>query len=280
LGDVGTQTPSNGASAPSGTGINDYGVRTTPFSVIYDPKKELLVTFEVPSGSSVNLVTLWIPRGATSEDALFSIDLGEGTTAPGSGTLDFKFNLNSVRDGSAILQTKRAIEIRPWFGIETPRLIEPGTCSTRFSELKTRFLPSSRSVGYYVTRDDRIILLTQRLSRVTNSDLFVGEKVCLTSSNSSKLALSGINRVILTDRTTSPYLAVDLEDKFAGRSIQVQVRRTVTGELETFTIATVRANASGDAIIKLQGELFASDRFRVRVGKLLLPIRTITLMNP
>jgi hypothetical protein len=94
------------------------------------------------------------------------------------------------------------------------------------------------------------------------------------------LTMSGVNRVILANRTSSPYLAVDLADKFAGKSIQVQVRRIITGTLETFTIATARANVTGDAIIRLTDQLYSSDNLRVRVGKLLVPIRTVTLMNP
>jgi hypothetical protein len=92
--------------------------------------------------------------------------------------------------------------------------------------------------------------------------------------------MSGVNRVILANRTSSPYLAVDLASKFAGRIIDVQVRRTTTGTLETFTIAKARANSNGDAIIKLTDQINSSDKFRVRIGKLLIPIRTVTLINP
>jgi hypothetical protein len=240
----------------------------------------LLVTFEVPNGTSSNLITVWIPRRATAEKAFFTIELGEGVNEQGSGALDFKINLNSILDGSSIPKVRKAIEIRPWFDIVTPRLIEPGTCSTRFTELRIRFLPTVRSVGYFVSKDSRVILLTQRLSRITNSNLGEGEKICLASRTPMNLTMSGVNRVTLANRTSSPYLAVDLADKFAGKSIQVQVRRIITGTLETFTIATARANVTGDAIIRLTDQLYSSDKLRVRVGKLLVPIRTVTLMNP
>ncbi len=251
-----------------------------PFSVKYDPAQELLVTFEVPNGDSTSLITIYLPKGAIKESAMLEVEIGDESSNFGLGDFNLLISLTSIKDGSNISVLTKPMEIRPWFDVRAPRLNEPGTCSQPFTLLRTDYLPKVQRAGFFINPSGLLTLYTRALSKITNTNLTAGEQICLIERTGFIFETREFNRVIASNLKTSPYLVVDLKEKFAGKEIEVQLRRSINRDVRITRIAKVRVNAKGDSIVPFGQELLKSDRFRVRIDRFPLAVRTVTLMNP
>ena len=279
---LGFTNPSNTSSAEGEgkVGVLDYGIRVAPFSVLYDPNQELIVTFEIPNGDTTNLVTLWIPKRATAENARLEIDVADEDGQFSLNGLNVGIKLYSVNGGREITTLAKPLEIRPWFEVKTPRLIENGSCSPQFLKLRTRYLPKSYVAGYYIDSNKLLTLYTRKLSRVSTAPLSSGEKFCLVDRVGFTPATREFNRVIVANFSPNPYLLINLKEKFGNKVVDLKLRRNVNGEVSLTHFATVSVNAVGDALLPLTEKLMKWDRFRIRIGKFPLAVKTVALVNP
>ena len=261
-------------------GVLDYGVRVTPLSVRYDPSRELLITFEIPNGNGSNLATVWIPKRATNESARLEIDVDGNEGAFTLDGLNIGIQLIGETSGRLISSLLKPLELRPWFVIKTPRLIEDGNCSPQFIKLRTRYLPSFYVAGYFIDDKGFATLYTRKLSRVSNANLGSNEKLCLVDRVGFTPDTREFNRVIAANFSPNPYLLINLKDKFANRTVELQLRRSVNGETQITKIATITVNGSGDALLPLSEKVLKSDRFRIRLNKFPLAVKTVMLTNP
>jgi hypothetical protein len=240
----------------------------------------LIVTFEVPTIDGSKLVTLWMPKRATTESARLEIDVDDNKGAFTLDGLNVGIKLFGIKSGKEISSLLKPLELRPWYVVKTPRLIEEGNCSPQFLKLRTRYLPSFYLAGYFIDTKGLATLYTRKLSRVSNASLASNEKLCLVEKIGFTSKTRQFNRVTAANFSPSPYLLIDLKDKFANRTVELQLRRSVNGQTQITKIATVVVNGSGDALLPFNEKLLKSDRFRIRINKLPLAVKTVMLTNP
>ena len=221
-----------------------------------------------------------MPKRAIDEAAMLKVDLGTTVSNYRFGDLDLSISLISLKDGRSISKLNQPMQIRPWFDARIPRLIEVDECSYQFTLLRTAYLPTVRPAGYFVNKSGLLTLFTRQLSEVTNLELRNGEKICLATQSAFTFAPRDFNRVVASKLEDFSYLMIDLKEKFAGREIELSLRRSFNKESRITKIATLRVNANGDAIYPYDEEILKSDRFRVRIGKLPLAIKTVALIKP
>ncbi|NCX75999.1 MAG: hypothetical protein EBX09_02910, partial [Actinobacteria bacterium] len=163
-----------GTSGGAGTTVEaepNFGsnFQKLPFILSYDPSSDLVVTFELPGGSRLDLATIFIPAGATNERATLTISYPLDLSNYLDGDLDLSILLQSQTTGQLIESLLEALELRTWTSTGTPRLQELNGSILELTNLSEPRLSLDIDAGIFRFTDDSIQVLSKKLSRFTNS---------------------------------------------------------------------------------------------------------------
>ena len=235
-----------------------------PFSLTYDPKSDLVITFELPGGSRLDLATLFFPAGATSERSTLSVSYPFDISRYLDGDLDLSITLRSQITGQLIEKLDEAMELRTWTSTGTPKLQESDGALLNFAELARPILDSNTDSGIYRFSDDSIQIISKKLSRFSNLNL----QLSVTDESTKRAVISSRkpgerNRLLYGNFASRPFVLVDLKSSFANHSAQLQLRQYVRGGSKYFAVANLNLDSAGNASLELSQPLLKRDRIRI-----------------
>ena len=239
-----------------------------PFTVIYDPTRDLVITFELPGGSRIDLATLFIPAFTTSSPATLRVSYPLPGSSYVDGDLDLNISLDSLATGLPIRQLNQAIELRTWTETRDPRLQDEPSLAVSLPLLPRPELTAELDSGFYRYEDGSIQIITKKLSRFSNtsreSSINSGSK-----RNIKKVIVAAAerNKFFYANFASKPIVIVDLKRAYAGKSAKVQLREYVKGGTRYINLGIVTLNANGDSSLELNKKLLRLDRLRLIVDE-------------
>ena len=239
-----------------------------PFTVIYDPTRDLVITFELPGGSRIDLATLFIPAFTTSSPATLRVSYPLPGSSYVDGDLDLNISLDSLATGLPIRQLNQAIELRTWTETRDPRLQDEPSLAVSLPLLPRPELTAELDSGFYRYEDGSIQIITKKLSRFSNtsreSSINSGSK-----RNIKKVIVAAAerNKFFYANFASKPIVIVDLKSAYAGKSAKVQLREYVKGGTRYINLGIVTLNANGDSSLELNKKLLRLDRLRLTVDE-------------
>ncbi|MEY3317845.1 MAG: hypothetical protein RL540_217 [Actinomycetota bacterium] len=239
-----------------------------PFTVIYDPTRDLVITFELPGGSRIDLATLFIPAFTTSSPATLRVSYPLPGSSYVDGDLDLNISLDSLATGLPIRQLNQAIELRTWTETRDPQLQDEPSLAVSLPLLPRPELTAELDSGFYRYEDGSIQIITKKLSRFSNtsreSSINSGSK-----RNIKKVIVAAAerNKFFYANFASKPIVIVDLKSAYAGKSAKVQLREYVKGGTRYITLGIVTLNANGDSSLELNKKLLRLDRLRLTVDE-------------
>ncbi|MEY3107961.1 MAG: hypothetical protein RL730_312 [Actinomycetota bacterium] len=239
-----------------------------PFTVIYDPTRDLVITFELPGGSRIDLATLFIPAFTTSSPATLRVSYPLPGSSYVDGDLDLNISLDSLATGLPIRQLNQAIELRTWTETKDPQLQDEPSLAVSLPLLPRPELTAELDSGFYRYEDGSIQIITKKLSRFSNtsreSSINSGSK-----RNIKKVIVAAAerNKFFYANFASKPIVIVDLKRAYAGKSAKVQLREYVKGGTRYINLGIVTLNANGDSSLELNKKLLRLDRLRLIVDE-------------
>ena len=239
-----------------------------PFTVIYDPTRDLVITFELPGGSRIDLATLFIPAFTTSSPATLRVSYPLPGSSYLDGDLDLNISLDSLATGLPIRQLNQAIELRTWTETKDPQLQDEPSLAVSLPLLPRPELTAELDSGFYRYEDGSIQIITKKLSRFSNtsreSSIISGSK-----RNIKKVIVAAAerNKFFYANFASKPIVIVDLKSAYAGKSAKVQLREYVKGGTRYINLGIVTLNANGDSSLELNKKLLRLDRLRLIVDE-------------
>ncbi|MEY3347505.1 MAG: hypothetical protein RL159_191, partial [Actinomycetota bacterium] len=237
-----------------------------PFILSYDPSSDLVVTFELPGGSRLDLATIFIPAGATNERATLTVSYPLDLSNYLDGDLDLSILLQSQTTGQLIESLLEALELRTWTSTGTPRLQELNGSILELTNLSEPRLSLDIDAGIFRFTDDSIQVISKKLSRFTNLNLDL-----ISSQGVKKRAVISTrkpaerNRLLYGEFASKPFVLVDLKSTFGNQLVQLQLHKYVRGGNTYLNLAELKLDEFGNASHELNEPLRKRDRIRVLI---------------
>jgi hypothetical protein len=204
-GGSGSGTPSGSTtSGTSGGTSTSQEAPLTPTQFSYDPARDSIFYFYVPSLTGKVLISLTVPLGATNVPTTFLVESLSTPAQVSLGDIDLEVRALRKSDGFSIVEFNKALDLHYWtqFVDSVPRLVEDGVIGLPMALLGNSVLPTSISSGYFVYSDRTYSVLTRTLSKIyfdliqsdlelraRNVNLKVGDEIQLQYSGGSGTGL-------------------------------------------------------------------------------------------
>jgi hypothetical protein len=213
-----------------------------PFSVSYDPTRDLVATFPNPSNSRYQLTSVYLPAGATSESALLTISASNNGKSNSAENQILDIQMTSTDCLREINRLDEPMQIRTWNSSEVPLMSENLDQFRALPSLPKLGLGDGQFDGYFRFANGDVLIITKKLSKFA-TQVSSNQKIAI-----RKIKLGYAFIVTIAERK---FVAMNYPKRFTGRNVLVEIRNQISSGLPSLTEKELTLNSLGNGVVEI-----------------------------